>query len=500
MQTWAEPATLSSRGTVSTTPSMRCCSPATSSVAEFGQTDVLDGPFTIGEVERDGGGDDARRVVGAAATLTFLATSDDQWIDLRASSFDEHPDALGASELVRTERQQIDVRRDAAQVEPTGRLDGVGVQQRIGSMTPHDARNLGQVGDGPDLVVDRHHTDDRDVGCGIEHGGELVEVDAPDGVDADDATVGSQVFDDVQHGVVLDRWADGDAATSGDRARDRHVVALGPAPGEHDLVGVAPDRPGDRVARFVDGLARSPCEPVRARWVRVHVGEVRHHRLDGLGAHRRRRGVVEIGDGRLRHLGHATDCFGIRPRCDSRHSLGVVRGYDHRSYGEGFADVYDEWYADVTDVDATVTRMTTLAGAGGRVLELGVGTGRLATPMTDAGLRVVGIDSSEAMLAKLRQRDPDGRVEAILGDISEELPVGPFDAVLVAYNTIFNLLGERDQPRLFEHVAERLTPGGAFVVEAFVPHTDATDGSSEVNVRSMASRPRRAVGVGESPG
>jgi SAM-dependent methyltransferase len=164
----------------------------------------------------------------------------------------------------------------------------------------------------------------------------------------------------------------------------------------------------------------------------------------------------------------------------------VVRGYDHRSYGEGFADVYDEWYADVTDVDATVTRMATLAGAGGRVLELGVGTGRLATPMANAGLRVVGIDSSEAMLVKLRERDPDGRVEAMLGDISDELPVGPFDAVLVAYNTIFNLLGEHDQPRLFQLVAERLAPGGAFVVEAFVPHTDATTRSSEVTVRSMA--------------
>jgi SAM-dependent methyltransferase len=166
-----------------------------------------------------------------------------------------------------------------------------------------------------------------------------------------------------------------------------------------------------------------------------------------------------------------------------------VRGYDHRSYGDGFADVYDEWYADVTDVDATVTRMVELAGAGGRVLELGVGTGRLAVPMADAGLSVVGIDSSEAMLAKLSERDPAGLVEAVRGDITSELPIGPFDVVLVAYNTIFNLLGEHDQPRLFEHVAERLAPGGAFVVEAFVPASDVADGtatSSEVTVRSMA--------------
>jgi SAM-dependent methyltransferase len=162
-----------------------------------------------------------------------------------------------------------------------------------------------------------------------------------------------------------------------------------------------------------------------------------------------------------------------------------VRGYDHRSYGDGFADVYDEWYADVTDVRATVARIVELAGAGGRVLELGVGTGRLAVPMADAGLSVVGIDSSEAMLAKLSERDPGGLVDAVLGDIATDLPVGPFDVVLVAYNTIFNLLGEHDQPRLFQHVADRLAPGGAFVVEAFVPESDAAAPSSEVTVRSM---------------
>jgi SAM-dependent methyltransferase len=165
-----------------------------------------------------------------------------------------------------------------------------------------------------------------------------------------------------------------------------------------------------------------------------------------------------------------------------------VRGYDHRSYGDGFADVYDEWYADVTDVDATVARMVELAGAGGRVLELGVGTGRLAVPMAHAGLSVTGIDSSEAMLAKLSERDPGRLVDAVQGDITSDVPVGPFDVVLVAYNTIFNLLGEHDQPRLFQHVAERLASGGAFVVEAFVPASEVVHGSaslSEVTVRSM---------------
>jgi SAM-dependent methyltransferase len=163
-----------------------------------------------------------------------------------------------------------------------------------------------------------------------------------------------------------------------------------------------------------------------------------------------------------------------------------MRGYDERSYGDGFADVYDDWYADVTDVEATVGRVVALAGTGGRVLELGVGTGRLAVPMANAGLAVTGIDSSEAMLAKLAERDGEQRVDAIVGDMVDDLPDETFDAVLVAYNTIFNLVAEGDQQRLFHQVAGRLGADGVFVVEAFVPSQHPDGSSSMVDIRSMA--------------
>ena len=160
-------------------------------------------------------------------------------------------------------------------------------------------------------------------------------------------------------------------------------------------------------------------------------------------------------------------------------------GYDDTSYGRGFADVYDDWYADVTDVAETVRTMTQLA-PGGRVLELGVGTGRLALPLADAGLDVTGIDSSDDMLAKLHETDPDGRVTAILGDMATDLPDGPFDAALVAYNTIFNLRDAAAQRRCFHEVARRLRPGGHFVVETFVPDQQHdTTAQSDVSVRSM---------------
>jgi SAM-dependent methyltransferase len=167
-------------------------------------------------------------------------------------------------------------------------------------------------------------------------------------------------------------------------------------------------------------------------------------------------------------------------------SLGAVHGYDQRSYGDGFADVYDDWYADVTDVASTVARMVGLAGSNGRILELGVGTGRLAVPMAAAGLDVVGVDSSAAMLGKLAERDGEQQIDSVLANMVDELPDGPFDAVLVAYNTIFNVLGDGEQQRLFHQVTERLAPDGVFVVEAFVPDFDASDDASKVSVRSMA--------------
>jgi SAM-dependent methyltransferase len=160
-----------------------------------------------------------------------------------------------------------------------------------------------------------------------------------------------------------------------------------------------------------------------------------------------------------------------------------VRGYTSSSYGDAFADVYDDWYRDVSDVDATVATVAGLA-PGGRLLELGVGTGRLAVPLAAAGLAVTGIDTSTAMLARLAAIDAGGSVATVEGDMVDAMPVGPFDVVLVAYNTLFGLLTAERQAACFDAVAGRLAPGGRFVVEAFVPvpHT-----GTQVSVRSMAA-------------
>jgi SAM-dependent methyltransferase len=107
--------------------------------------------------------------------------------------------------------------------------------------------------------------------------------------------------------------------------------------------------------------------------------------------------------------------------------------------------------------------------------------------MASAGLSVVGVDSSPSMLDRLRRRDADGAVTTVVGDMVDDLPSGPFDVVLVAYNTLFNLLDDERQRQCFTEVAARLRPDGAFVVEAFTPDPTLDDGTrSAVTVRSLA--------------
>lgn len=149
-------------------------------------------------------------------------------------------------------------------------------------------------------------------------------------------------------------------------------------------------------------------------------------------------------------------------------------GYTPSTYGDRFADVYDDWYHDVSDAEATVAHIAALASTrGGRVLELGAGSGRLAIPLARQGLEVWAVDSSAAMLDRLRDKPGGDRVHAVVDDMATlaapALPTHGFDVVLCAFNTLFNLTETAAQQRCLRRVAERLAPGGRLVVEAFVP-------------------------------
>jgi SAM-dependent methyltransferase len=155
--------------------------------------------------------------------------------------------------------------------------------------------------------------------------------------------------------------------------------------------------------------------------------------------------------------------------------------YGPETYGERWADVYDamldERFARDT-VDA-VSFLLDLAGDG-PVLELGIGTGRIALPLAERGVPVHGIDASPAMVAKLRRKPGGRRIRVTMGDF-ERVPVeGRFTLCYVVFNTLFALLTQEGQVRCLSRVARRLQPGGAFVVQAFVPDLRRFDNEQRV--------------------
>jgi SAM-dependent methyltransferase len=135
-------------------------------------------------------------------------------------------------------------------------------------------------------------------------------------------------------------------------------------------------------------------------------------------------------------------------------------------YGERMAGVYDDWYGG--PMEATVATLARLAG-GGPALELGVGTGRIALPLRQAGVEVHGIDLSPAMVERMRAKPAGATIPVSLGNFADVEVDGDYGLIYVLFNTLFQLQTQAEQVRCFENVARRLRPGGVFVVEAFVP-------------------------------
>lgn len=123
--------------------------------------------------------------------------------------------------------------------------------------------------------------------------------------------------------------------------------------------------------------------------------------------------------------------------------------------------------------DPDLLRQTTdrLAGLadGGRVLELAIGTGRVAVPLLERGVEVVGIELSQPMVEVLRTKVSDERLPVVLGDMATATAPGEFSLVYLVFNTISNLLTQQEQVACFRNAARHLAPGGAFVIELWVP-------------------------------
>ena len=154
--------------------------------------------------------------------------------------------------------------------------------------------------------------------------------------------------------------------------------------------------------------------------------------------------------------------------------------YDAATYGDRVAEIYDQRRRVYGNTEATVEFLAAMAKRG-PILELGVGTGRIALPLAERGIEVHGIDASRAMVEKLRAKPGGDRIPVVIDDFASVAIEGQFSLIFVVFNTFFGLLTQEDQVRCFSGVARHLTEDGAFVIEAFVPDPSRFDRRQRVS-------------------
>jgi SAM-dependent methyltransferase len=176
--------------------------------------------------------------------------------------------------------------------------------------------------------------------------------------------------------------------------------------------------------------------------------------------------------------------------------------YGPETYGELNADVYDAWHDDLDPTDA-VDLLASLAEEGpkGPVLELAVGTGRVTIPLVERGFDVRGIDASVAMVECLRAKPGGEQIDVTIGDMAD-VEIGTdesFSMVFVVFTTFFFLMTQDDQVRCFANVADRLVPGGRFVLECLVPDMARYPRGQSVDAHRVGLDHVRLVAVRHSP-
>jgi len=142
-------------------------------------------------------------------------------------------------------------------------------------------------------------------------------------------------------------------------------------------------------------------------------------------------------------------------------------------------DIWDDETADRYDTPGTgmfapevlgptADRLAELAD-GGRALELAIGTGRVAIPLAERGVPVSGIELSQPMVRRLREKVDEQTIPVTVGDMAATRVPGTFTLVYLVFNTISNLLTQAEQVECFRNAARHLSPGGRFVIELWVP-------------------------------
>jgi SAM-dependent methyltransferase len=137
------------------------------------------------------------------------------------------------------------------------------------------------------------------------------------------------------------------------------------------------------------------------------------------------------------------------------------------SFDEKVAESYDD-LSMRGDEAATIAFLAEL-GRGETVLELAIGTGRIALPLADQGVHVDGIDFSPAMVDRLRAKPGGEKISVVMGNFADVAVPGQYRLIYIVFNTLFNLLTQEEQVRCFKNTAAHLLKAGHFMVEGDVP-------------------------------
>jgi SAM-dependent methyltransferase len=152
------------------------------------------------------------------------------------------------------------------------------------------------------------------------------------------------------------------------------------------------------------------------------------------------------------------------------------------------AHIYDSWSRSV--VEDVAFYVEEARGAKGRIVELGVGTGRIALPIARAAIRVVGVDSSERMLEICRRRAERAGIEELLdlrlGDLRDPPVATPTSLVICPFRSFLHLPTEADRRLALQAVWKLLEPGGRLIFDVFAP---APDDIAETHGRWLEREP-----------
>ncbi len=160
-----------------------------------------------------------------------------------------------------------------------------------------------------------------------------------------------------------------------------------------------------------------------------------------------------------------------------------MKEFGPSTFGDLNADEYDALHNPGTTEDS-VELISELAGKGD-ILELAIGTGRMAFPLAERGHKVSGFDASPAMLDILKSKPGGESIQTWVADMASFDLGRQFDFAFLVFNTLYNLTTQEDQVRCFQQVAQHLKPGGHFLVEAFMPSREQFENDQAVRTKHV---------------